>query len=134
MHAGVNEFLRVVLEPGNGQKCDAVIGPIVGNERSAGKLKVRLAADHDAVPIDHFLELGRLEIDMMHGGPNQRLVVGHVPLRLLALTRNRQTGASLKGNSLARQWKYFPDAAARALELGSASFVEETEFPKRRKK
>jgi hypothetical protein len=40
-----------------------MIGPIVSNERSTGKPKVRLGADHDTVPIDHFLELGRLEID-----------------------------------------------------------------------
>jgi hypothetical protein len=55
----MDELLRVIPQPEDRQKGDAVIGAVIRHERDAGRLKVDLGANDDGVPIDHFLQSRR---------------------------------------------------------------------------
>jgi hypothetical protein len=89
MKSCVYELLGVILKPRNSQKCNAVIGPIIRNERSTGKLEIDLGANDRGVPINHFIQSIRLKIDVVHRRFDHLFgVVRHFTL-LKAVARNR---------------------------------------------
>jgi len=71
----VHELLRIIPQPRDSQKGDAVTGAVIRRERDVARLKVDLGANDDAVPIDHLLQSSRLEIGVMERGFNHYMLL-----------------------------------------------------------
>jgi hypothetical protein len=56
----VHELLRIIPQPGDSHKGDAVMGAVIRNKRNNVRLPVDRSANYDAVPIDHLLQSSRL--------------------------------------------------------------------------
>ena len=80
----VHELLRVFPQPPDRHKGNAERGAVIRHEShldwtirgtpAAGRLKDDLAANDDGVPIDHFLQSRRLEIEVMQGRSNDMIL------------------------------------------------------------
>ena len=65
VHAVVADFLRIIGKPWHSEKCDAVIGCVVGGPCRDVVAEIHLGADDLPVPRDHLVETTGLDGDVM---------------------------------------------------------------------
>jgi hypothetical protein len=73
MHAIVLRFFSVVVQSGNREKSDAMIGVIVGRPRRGLVLELHLRANNQAIPPDHLIEAAGFYRDVMQLGLDHRM-------------------------------------------------------------
>ena len=83
MEAGAGLLLGIVGEAGEREQGDPVIRGVIAEPGADVVLKVDLGADEDRVEIDHLLETGRLQVEVVELGMDHCRRVGHVQRSLI---------------------------------------------------
>ena len=117
MQAGAAVLVRVVAETGEGQQGDPVVSLVVAEPGANVVLKVDLSADEDRVEIDHLLETGGLQVEVVELGMDHCRRVGHVS----ALLDQGSSGEMKLGPQIAEQRRQVvrPGDAAEDAEVGA---------------
>src|SRR5882757_9469880 len=72
MHSVVPDLFNIVAEAWYGEKCNTVIGAVIRHPGCAPVPKLDLRADDKLVPLDHVIEVARLDRDVMKGRLDDR--------------------------------------------------------------
>ena len=65
VHAVVADLLGIIAKAGHREKCDPVIGGVVGGPGRDAVAEIHLGADDEPIPRDHLVEAARLDGDVM---------------------------------------------------------------------